>query len=112
MYRIQQRTGTSILRTEIKSGETIEQKVTRMKDNGEDANEVSTKLIYTDYKDGVNPLYDIRTDKWEIAQAQKDAVARNTAAKVKGAMEEKSSETEVKTGTSESEGTPEKETKL
>lgn len=103
MYRVQPRTKTTINRSEIKAGETIEQKVARMKDNGEDSNEVTTKLIYTDYKEGVKPEYDIRTDKWDIAMTEKDKVHRNQTAKIKGAMDEKEgSETEVKTGTSDS----------
>lgn len=107
MYKITPRTPTSILRTEIKIGETIEQKVTRLKDNEEPITD-ATRLIYTDYKDGVKPEYDIRTDKWDIAMTERDKTARNMAAKITGAMEEKNSGTEATTGTSDADKSAEK----
>lgn len=102
MYQIQPRTKTTIARTERGVGETIEQKVARLRNNEEPITD-STRLIYTDYKDGVRPEFDIRTDKWEIAMMERDKTVRNQTAKIKGAMEEEEPETGVKTGTSDAE---------
>ena len=46
--------------------ETIEQKVDRIKNNNEPISEAAP-LIYTERKDGVQPEYNIRTDKMEVA---------------------------------------------
>ena len=34
-------------------------------------------IIYTERKDGVNPAYNIRTDRWEIAQDAMEQVGNN-----------------------------------
>ena len=41
-------------------------------------------IIYTEKKDGVLPQYDIRTDKWEIAQSAMDLANASKIAKSKG----------------------------
>lgn len=56
-------------------GESIEQKIARIIESGEPI-DAAAPIIYTDRKDGVLPEYDIRTDRWEIAQ---DAVNRINA---------------------------------
>lgn len=38
-------------------------------------------LIYTNRKDGVLPIYDPRTDKWEMAVEETDARVKNHLAK-------------------------------
>ena len=38
-------------------------------------------IIYTERKDGVLPQYDIRSDRWELAQAAMDKVAASYQAK-------------------------------
>ena len=58
---------TAMNSIEIYEGETIEDKVRRVTLNNEPI-EDTAPLIYTERKDGVLPQYDIRTDKWEIAQ--------------------------------------------
>lgn len=47
-------------------GQTIEQKVERMQNNGE-SEQGGAELIYTERKDGIVPAYDIRTDRFETA---------------------------------------------
>lgn len=51
----------------LKEGEFIEQKVQRIVESGEPI-EDSAPIIYTERKDGVLPAYDIRTDRFAIAQ--------------------------------------------
>ena len=41
-------------------------------------------IIYTEKKDGVLPQYDIRTDKWDIAQTAMDLANASKVAKSKG----------------------------
>ncbi|AXH73064.1 MAG: hypothetical protein [Microviridae sp.] len=51
---------------EKKVGETIEEQVRRMVNNGAPIGN-PVPLIYTERKDGVLPQYDIRADKYDIA---------------------------------------------
>lgn len=61
---------------QTKEGEYIEEKVRRITENGEPI-EDGAPIIYTERKDGVNPAYDIRTDRWEIAQNAMEQVGNN-----------------------------------
>lgn len=60
----------------FKEGEYIEEKVRRITENGEPI-EDGAPIIYTERKDGVNPAYNIRTDRWEIAQNAMEQVGNN-----------------------------------
>lgn len=64
-------------------GETIEKKVAKILENNEPITDGAT-IIYTEKKDGVLPQYDIRTDKWEIAQSAMDLANASKIAKSKG----------------------------
>ena len=57
----------STMSTEITEGESIEKKIDRMVETNEPIGETAP-MIYTKKTDGVIPAYDIKTDKWEIAQ--------------------------------------------
>jgi len=61
-------------------GETIEQKVTRLVQNKEPIKDGSP-IIYTDRKEGVNPAYHVRTDRWEIAIDALDRLTKSKQAK-------------------------------
>ena len=61
---------------QTKEGEYIEKKVRRITENGEPI-EDGAPIIYTERKDGVNPAYNIRTDRWEIAQDAMEQVGKN-----------------------------------
>lgn len=52
-------------------GERIEVKCARITETGEPITD-GAPAIYTEKKDGVLPQYDIRADKWEIAQNAMD----------------------------------------
>ena len=67
---------------EYQLGETIEAKVRRITENNEPITD-GAPIIYTDRDDGVLPAYNIRTDRWEIAQAAMDAVNQANLAKSK-----------------------------
>lgn len=60
-------------------GESIEEMLRRVTTSGEPI-EDSAPLIYTERKDGVQPQYDIRTDRFEIAQAAMDKVSATVQA--------------------------------
>lgn len=53
--------------TEIREGESIEKKIDRMTQTQEPIGETAP-IVYTTKTEGIIPAYDVRTDKWEIAQ--------------------------------------------
>lgn len=67
---------------EYQEGETIEEKVKRITENNEPITD-GAPIIYTNRDDGVLPAYNIRTDRWEIAQQAMDAVNQANLAKSK-----------------------------
>lgn len=67
---------------EYQIGESIENKVRRITENNEPITD-GAPIIYTNRDDGVLPAYNIRTDRWEIAQAAMDAVNQANLAKSK-----------------------------
>lgn len=64
-------------------GESIEKKIARVLSNKENIKD-QAPLIYTDKKDGVQPDYDIRTDKYEYLVEGHDALAKSRRAKSEG----------------------------
>lgn len=67
---------------EFQDGESIEAKVRRITENNEPITD-GAPIIYTNRDDGVLPAYNIRTDRWEIAQSAMDAVNQANLAKSK-----------------------------
>lgn len=61
-------------------GQTIEKKIQAMIENNEPIGD-TTGLHFTEKKDGVRAEYNIRTDKWEIAQSTMDKVNKAKIAK-------------------------------
>lgn len=82
MYKI-----PSYSETEMKSdapqepGETIEMKVKRLIENKEPITDAAPNNLFTDRDHGVDPAYNIRTDRWEIATEAMDKVRKMKAAK-------------------------------
>lgn len=64
-------------------GESIEKKVSKLIENNEPITD-GAPIIYTEKKDGVLPQYDVRTDKWDIAQSAMDLANASKIAKSKG----------------------------
>lgn len=60
--------------TEGFEAESLEEKVRRVTETNEPVEAISP-MIYTERKDGVRPEYNIRTDKWEIAQEAMNTIA-------------------------------------
>lgn len=69
-------------KTDLSEGESIEEKTRRITQNKEPITD-GAPIIHTEKKDGVIPAFDIRTDKWIIAQNAMDAVNRERIAKSK-----------------------------
>lgn len=60
------------------NGESIEEKVERVVNNGEPITD-GAPIIYTEKKDGVMPEYNIRTDRFDVAM---DAVDKMNKARI------------------------------
>lgn len=60
-------------------GETIEQKMERVTTNKEPIKD-GAPIIYTERKDGVQPGYNIRTDRFEVAVEAMDKVTKSKIA--------------------------------
>ncbi len=71
---------TSIDINESMEGESIEEKIRRIMDNGEPISE-GADVIFTERKEGVNPAYDVRTDRFELAVEAMDKVHKDKLAK-------------------------------
>ena len=67
---------------EYQEGESIENKVRRITENNEPITD-GAPIIYTNREDGVLPAYNIRTDRWDVAQQAMDAVNQANLAKSK-----------------------------
>lgn len=76
-------TPTFIGSVETFEGESIEEKVAKLIENNEPITD-GAPIIFTEKKDGVLPQYDIRTDKWDIAQLAMDLANASKIAKSKG----------------------------
>lgn len=83
MYKAPRFHKTDLKINKAVEGETLETKIERIVQNKEPISD-TTPMIYTERKDGVNPAYDIRTDKWEIACSAMDVVHKNDIAKSEG----------------------------
>lgn len=67
---------------ETYSGETIETKIERVTANNEPITD-GAEIVYTEKKNGVMPEYNVRTDKWEIAESAMDRVHASKIAQSK-----------------------------
>lgn len=61
---------------EYTEGHTIEEDIERAMSQ-ESPIESTTEIIYTNRKDGVLPQFDIRTDRWELAQHAMNSIAES-----------------------------------
>lgn len=80
MYRQNTIKSTGFNKNTSYIGETIEQKINRIVNNKEPIKD-GAPIVYTDRKDGVQPQYDIRTDKWEVALDAMDVVSKTNLTK-------------------------------
>ena len=71
---------TSIRRNKSYVGERIEDRVKRLVYSGEALGD-GAPLIYTDRRRGVQPEYNIRTDKWDLALDTLDKTNKNELVK-------------------------------
>jgi hypothetical protein len=80
MYRQNKAQQTTLNVHASYQGERIEQKIQRIVNNKEPITD-GAPIIYTERKNGVEPQYNIKTDRWEIALDAMDAVSRSHTAK-------------------------------
>ena len=80
MYKPHKPSKTTLIHNDSYEGETIEKKIRRVVNNKEPITD-GAPLIYTERKKGVEPQYDIRTDRFEIAVEAMDKVTKAHQAK-------------------------------
>jgi hypothetical protein len=88
MYKVIKQHSTTIVQNDSTEGETIEQKIERIVNNGEPIKDGSP-TYYTEREDGVLPEYNPRTDRFEVAIDAMDKVAKTQLAKRKKVLDEK-----------------------
>lgn len=71
---------TTIVVNQSTEGETIEQKIERIVNNKEPITD-GAPIIWQERQEGVNPAYDVRTDRFEIAVEAMDKVHKTEIAK-------------------------------
>lgn len=86
---------TSLVVNNEMDGESIETKVERITTMKEPITD-GAPLIYTEREVGVQPSYDIRTDRFEVAIDAMDAVTKSNLAKREARMNEKKEKEKVK----------------
>lgn len=87
MYKVRTPDRTQLKSVERMVGETIEQKVDRVQNNGEPIKDSAPK-IYTEKDKGVEHQYNVRTDRFEIAaEAMDRVVAMKTARSAEKALD-------------------------
>lgn len=84
---------TSLKVNSSKQGESIEDKIKRILNNKEPITD-GAPIVYTERKDGVQPQYDIRTDRFEIAVDAMDKVTKTDLAKRENAINERQAKAE------------------
>lgn len=77
MYKVRGFGGTTLKINEATEGESIENRIERMVNN-EEGIVAEAPIIHTERKEGVRPEFDIRTDKWELANEAADLVTQNS----------------------------------
>lgn len=75
MYKKQSPDKTQLNVNDSYEGETIEEKIRRIVNNKEPIKD-GAPLIYTDRKEGVQPAYDVRTDRFDLALEATDSIAK------------------------------------
>lgn len=73
---------------QIDLGQSIEEKVRVITESGAPIESISP-MVYTERKEGVRPDTNIRTDKWDVAQAAMDSISRGIAKKREEALNAK-----------------------
>lgn len=96
MYKIPLYHKTSIALDNTKEGETIENKVIRLIQNKEPIKD-GAPIIFTERSKGVNPAYNIRTDRWEIATDAMTKILKSKEAKTENIGVAPEKEAEAKT---------------
>lgn len=101
MYKQIKTPTTSIRINNSVEGETIETKIMRITQNREPIKD-GAPIIFQERKEGVNPAYDIRTDRFEVAIDAMDKVAKAYAAKRENKADMKIIKNDQKDGGAES----------
>lgn len=100
MYHFKKPTKTTLDVNQTYEGESIENKVRRITNNREPIKDTAP-LIYTERKDGVQPAYDIRTDRFDLALDATDKIAQHHLAKRKAKVVEMKDQNQAESGKTE-----------
>lgn len=98
MYRKIPNRSTTLSVNKAYEGERIEQKINRIINNKEPIKD-GAPIIYSERKDGVNPAYDIRTDRFELAVDAMDKIHKSHIAKREESIAKRNQDKEKKNET-------------
>lgn len=106
MYRKLTLIKSALKINESYEGETIESKIRRITNNKEPITD-GAPLIYTERKDGIQPDYNIRTDRFDIAVEAMDKITKTQIARRKEKHEPKTEQIgeQAKEGMEKEDGT-------
>lgn len=92
MYKKIKAARTTLKVNESYQAVSLEQKIERMMNNGEPIGD-GAAIQYTERKDGVHPLMDVRTDRMELAVEARDKLAKSQLARRDQAIGERTFDT-------------------
>lgn len=98
------KSNSQITTVETFEGESIEQKCRRATQSNEPIEAISP-MIYTERKDGILPEYDIRCDKWLIAQTAMNTIATKAREQRQKRIDKQAGNSEMNAPTTSSEPT-------
>lgn len=85
---------TSLKKYEVTEGETIEQKIERMLNNKEPITGDGNERMFQTRAEGIDPITDIRSDRFDMALDMTDKIAADKLAKRQKLMDEAKNKTD------------------
>lgn len=96
---------TDLRKYEVTEGETIEQKIERMLNNKEPITGDGNERMFQTRAEGIDPITDIRSDRFDMALDMTDKLAADKLAKRQKLMDESKNKANGETKSADGQGT-------